>query len=428
MGGWLKVECPKCKRKNSATAKTCTGDLLECPQCGEQYSPKTKTCPRCKHPNNPKVKIKVPCRFNLAKFSGRVYWIEYYDLEGKRRAERIGPNKTAAEQRLRELLSAKAEGRHIKKSPDAHTRFKALAAWYLTLDKVKVKQSYDRDKRSVGKLCAFFGDRFLKDITPALVEKYQSLRKIELSYRGHPTKPATVNREIACLKTIFNRAIANGKAERYPLKKVAMLPEDNERDRVLSQGEYDRLIAECPSHIKPVVKLAYYTGMRRGEILNLTWDRVDLRRGSIQLLPGFTDDGGTKTREGRTIPLHPELVEMFKAMPQGLPGVPVFNRQGKPITGSTIRVGLDIACKRARIEGFTFHDLRHTFTTNLRRAGVHDLVIMAITGHKTPVMFKRYNSISEDELNAAAEKIGSRGDLYGDHGSLETRKGAAGNG
>jgi len=93
--------------------------------------------------------------------------------------------------------------------------------------------------------------------------------------------------------------------------------------------------------------------------------------------------------------------------------MPVFTHGGKPITGSTIRVGLEIACRRAGIEEFIFHDLRHIFTTNMRRAGVHDLVIMAITGHKTPAMFMRYNTISREELMVAAGKIGSHGHLYG---------------
>jgi hypothetical protein len=110
----------------------------------------------------------------------------------------------------------------------------------------------------------------------------------------------------------------------------------------------------------------------------------------------------------------PELkLELGPSQPRGLPGVPVFTHRGKPITGSTIRIGLEIACRRAGITDFTFHDLRHSFTTNMRRAGVHDLVIMAITGHKTPAMFMRYNTVSREELMTAARKIGRDGHLYG---------------
>ncbi len=112
----------------------------------------------------------------------------------------------------------------------------------------------------------------------------------------------------------------------------------------------------------------------------------------------------TKTNEGRFVPLKGELVEMFKAMPRGLPQISVFLKNGKPI--NSIRESFQSACRRANIMDFTFHDLRHTFTTNMRRAGVHDSVIMAITGHKTTAMFLRYNTVGKDELRAAVgEKI-----------------------
>ena len=74
------------------------------------------------------------CGFALAKFSGRVYWIEWYQ-EGQRKRERIGSNKSAAEQRLREVISARAEGRYIKKSLDARKRFKDLAGGIWTCKK-----------------------------------------------------------------------------------------------------------------------------------------------------------------------------------------------------------------------------------------------------------------------------------------------------
>ncbi len=104
-----------------------------------------------------------------------------------------------------------------------------------------------------------------------MVEAYRQKRLAEPSGRTpqHLTKPATVNREIACLKTIFQKAVKNGKAESNPAQGVKMLKENNERDRILSPEEYARLLAHCPAHLKPIVKLAYHTGMRQGEILNL---------------------------------------------------------------------------------------------------------------------------------------------------------------
>ena len=147
-------------------------------------------------------------------------------------------------------MSARTEGRYIKKSPDALTLFRDLSAWYLELPEVKAKRSYVRDKYSIRELLPHFGDRLLQDITPALVETYKQKRLAEPSYRKYLTKPATVNREITCLKVIFNKAVKNGKAERNPAQGVKLLKENNERDRILSSEEYVRLLAHCHGHLK----------------------------------------------------------------------------------------------------------------------------------------------------------------------------------
>jgi integrase len=133
--------------------------------------------------------------------------------------------------------------------------------------------------------------------------------------------------------------------------------------------------------------------MRQGEILGLTWGQVDLKEGFIRLGP---ED--TKTNEGRLVPFNGELREMFKELPRNLPAARVFNRYGKPIT--SIREAFAAACCRAEIEEFTFHDLRHTAINNWRLQGHDYFRIMAATGHKTLNVFKRYNTVSKDELKA----------------------------
>ncbi len=250
----------------------------------------------------------------------------------------------------------------------------------------------------------------MKDITPAQVEAYKQTRLSQPSGRT-PTKltaPATVNRELACLKAIFNKGIANDKAERSPFqgKKVKMLKENNNRDRILSPEEYARLLAHCPARIKPIIKVAYQTAMRRGEILNLKWDRVDLKEGFIRLRP---ED--TKTTEGRLVPLNRELMEMFKAMPRGLPGVRVFTYEGKPVI--SIQKDFDEARHAAGLEDFTFHDLRHTAINNWRLQGHDFFRITAVSGHKTMNVFKRYNTVSKNNSRLWWGKIGNHGHLYG---------------
>ena len=138
--------------------------------------------------------------------------------------------------------------------------------------------------------------------------------------------------------------------------------------------------------------------MRRGEILGLTWGQIDLKGGCIRLRP---ED--TKTNEGRDVPLKLELVEMFKALPRGLPMTPVFTYKGHSI--AEMKRSFATACKRAGIKDFTFHDMRHTFNTNAYRAGVPIPTIMKITGHKSITMFRRYTTISLDDLREAVGKM-----------------------
>jgi integrase len=110
-----------------------------------------------------------------------------------------------------------------------------------------------------------------------------------------------------------------------------------------------------------------------------------------------------KRRQGASpVPLTHELVEMFKAMPRGLPAVKVFTYAGRQI--GALKRGFATACKRAGIEDFTFHDLRHTAINNWRLQGHDYFRIMAATGHKTMSVFKRYNTVSREELKTLARE------------------------
>jgi integrase len=131
----------------------------------------------------------------------------------------------------------------------------------------------------------------------------------------------------------------------------------------------------------------WYTGMCKGEILNLTWDKVDLANRMIRL-----EAKDTKDKEKRNIPICDELFNMLVSLSNRIQETNednhVFLYNGSPV--KDIRVSLKRACKRAGIKygrfvegGFIFHDLRHTFNTNMRKAGVSESVIMDITGHST---------------------------------------------
>jgi integrase len=224
--------------------------------------------------------------------------------------------------------------------------------------------------------------------------------------------PATVDQDLGKVKTMIRKAyddeiVTDATLVKFGKVRKKLKKGSDVRTRILSRDEFDSFMALSQGQIKDMVAIAYYTGMRRGEILSLTWDKVDLKNRAIHL-----DAADTKDQEKRDIPVCEELYKILVSMPGRIQSAEsnnnLFNYKGRAIKGE-IRATLKKACKVAGIKygrrednGFTFHDLRHTFNTNMRKAGVPESVIMEITGHSTREMFDRYNTIDhEDRKNAA---------------------------
>jgi len=176
------------------------------------------------------------------------------------------------------------------------------------------------------------------------------------------------------------------------------------RTRILSKDEFETIMDNLPTHLKPVFATGY-TGMRTGEIMPLTWSKVDSKGRMIRL-----EAIDTKDNEARNVPICDELYAILKAIPRAIHTKNVFLCRGNPF--SEIKRALKTACTDAKViygrfekGGFIFHDLRHTFNTNIRKAGVAESVIMAITGHSTREMFDRYNAIDEQDAHQAVESL-----------------------
>jgi integrase len=185
------------------------------------------------------------------------------------------------------------------------------------------------------------------------------------------------------------------------------------RTGFLEDSEYRAIMRELPEHLRPLIAFAYYTGCRRGELLKLKWQSVDLIDGVVRL-----EAGTTKNKEARMIPLNPELVELLamrKAKRDSeFPscGAVFFGAKGEPIRD--FKDGWRYACYRAGLwqgDDFKtgrptriFHDLRRTGVRNNVRAGVPEKVAQEISGHKTRAVFERYNIVNERDLKEAARR------------------------
>lgn len=307
-------------------------------------------------------------------------------------------NRTIAKQQEALIKTALMKGEIKSEKLPGLTTFRAWGEKYLEIPEIKNLASYRNHIEKVHCwLAPFFGDKLLTEITPDDVETYRAQRRLK---NGNPPTMATLNGDHAILKQMLYQAVKRGLLLTNPASRVTMPDPHNERDRVLTPDEWTRLCAEAAPHLKPILKVAYHLGLRYGEIVRLTWDRVDLKRGIITLTAK-----DTKARRPRKVPLTPELTEVFRDLykVRYLGQDRVFLRNGESI--QSVRTAFENAKDRAKIANLRFHDLRHCAATNMRRAGVDVMTAMAIIGHRSEKMYKRYNTIDEADLKQAASRI-----------------------
>ncbi len=327
----------------------------------------------------------------------------------KYKTETVGPSKREANRLFRKRMTEWEEykrlGRRVtplEKGEDfgCSYTFGDLMDWYLELSATKKKASYNKDVQRGKILKKHFGKLPAREIKPSMVNDFKLKMEVTKSNRGSYYRPATINRMLALMKRIYNLAIQDEKVQMNPCFKVTMLRENNVRDVVISYDEFLKLIEVMPEHVANVVTVAYYTGMRKGEILNLTWDRIFLEEGYILLR---SED--TKNEHEREVPLFDNLVHLFSDLNKvrAIDHDFVFTYRNRPLRD--VRESFNKACQAIGLENFKFHDLRHTFVTSMRKAGVHQTVIMEMTGHRTRAMFDRYNKIDGDDKRVALEQF-----------------------
>jgi integrase len=214
---------------------------------------------------------------------------------------------------------------------------------------------------------------------------------------------ATINRSLTALKMMFKLAV---KARRIPAMAVPEFPHLKEppaREDYFTLEQYTKVSAALPEYLRPVFAVGFYCGLRSEEILSRKWSHIDLKAGLIHLLPGET-----KNNEGRTVPMAGPVLEMLRALRIANPESEfVFTRNGKPV--KDFRSAWNAALKSAGLvagrNGHTFHGTRRAFTTDLMRAGVNMKTAMALTGHKDPGVFRRYQQVDEKDAIAAARAL-----------------------
>jgi integrase len=241
-----------------------------------------------------------------------------------------------------------------------------------------VNRVYPNSTRGVNpNLMSYFGEKRLNQINSLMIEEYKTVRLQSVSN-------CSVNRELAVIKHSYNQAILWELATKNPMRGVKLLPE-TPKDRWVTYTEEELILSASPIWLKPIILLDINTGLRLSELLNLTWDNIDLDRKTLTV---------AKSKNGcaRTIPLNTLTYELLKVMESS---GKIFNHSCSHVTHAMRRV-----CDKVGLKDVTFHSLRHTFGSRLAQCNVNVLAIQKLMGHKSITMSQRYCHQTVDSLRA----------------------------
>lgn len=328
----------------------------------------------------------------------------WFDANRKRHREIAGRKSDA----IALYQKRKTEVREGRKFPERLRRrevlFDEVGADFLAYARAN-KRSASHDAQRMRRLVARWAGRPADAVTSADVDVLKTDLAATLA-------PATANRHLALGKAAYNLALRSGKVRSNPFRAVRLLAETNERVRYLTDDEEARLLAALPEFIRRLVIVAHETGLRKGALLELRWEDVDLGVGSVTVR---RDKGGRILR----LPLNSRALEALREVRRWQ-----VQRAREHFRGSREILSPFVFCTpsggylhnlerdhwRPAVEGgglpdFRFHDLRHSFASRLAMAGVDSLAIEQLGGWRTPRMVRRYAHLAPGHLREAVERL-----------------------
>jgi integrase len=329
---------------------------------------------------------------------GKTYYLGYY-VPGERDERRESlhtQDAKEAKRMLKERVTAGTHTRRLAAPVVAHGR--GIGELLDTLEteyKMQGRKSLEALRTRFKPLKEYFG------ASPACELRTEHLRQYVLLRQGEGKANATINRELSALRRAYTLAAESDYELRVP--KFPMLRENNVRQGTYTREEIDRLVECLPAHVKPVVRFAYLTGRRRGEILQLKWSDVNWRERYIAVRQETT-----KTGDPDHIPMEGELLDLMAKLHAAktlkYENISwVFHYRGKPFT--KFYKSWHQALDKAGLPDRLFHDIRRTVSTDLDEAGVPRQVAMRITGHKTESTYLRYRIVKDTSIREAQAKL-----------------------
>lgn len=317
--------------------------------------------------------------------------------------------KSQAKKWVQDTESAIRDGRYNSSAVSRRHTVKELIERFIT-QHLSREVKYKRQKTShLMKWIDELGHLALSELRPYHLANIRDKLQEEITPRGSKRAPGTANRYLAAFSKVLSFAVNELEwLEENPMRKISKPKESQGRDRFLSRREIECLLNACEEssnkNLYPIVSIALVTGMRYGEIVNLKWKDVDFDNRFIYL-------NETKNGSKRVIPLTDKLIDIFHSCQSYGKGLEqeIFSNGLHYRSKNTysIRKSFATALKRAGIENFRFHDLRHTAASHLAMGGATQGELMTILGHRTPAMTRRYAHYSQGHIANVLEKTSS---------------------
>lgn len=327
------------------------------------------------------------------------YQLRWYDSRGRSRSETVGSDREEAEWRRREKeqeLNARDYREPII--------FDDFCLEYFDTRKKKAPTTVIDEKALLRQLKEFTQPVWLSDIDARAIDRF-------VSQRSQVVKPATVNKNIRVLKSIFAKAVRWGYLEVNPLEGVAKFTVPDKELRVLSVGEVRRILDVMLGDPwwETFFLTLYMTAMRRGEILNLEWRDIDFEDGEITV----RNKVGWQTKSRRNRALRGLDTRLFQALSNlrqwnGETDL-VFSRNGRSPDPNWVLKRFQRLAKQAGIPPCTIHDMRRTRLSHLAENGVPPIVLKEFAGHsKIETTLQHYVRVSTDGIAGADKKVLSK--------------------
>lgn len=317
----------------------------------------------------------------------KTYWINI-SHNGERIQRSTGTSDKIAAQQFHDQFKADLWRQAKLGQTPEKTWIDAVVRW---LGESQHKRSLDTDKSHLRWLNPYLGDKKLKAIDRAMIEKIADIKA------STGVSNARVNRTLALIRSILNKAVDQWEwLDSTP--KVKLRKEDNRRTRWLTQQEAKKLIAELPSHLADMTIFTLVTGLRQSNVKNLKWEDVDLEKNHAWV---HADEA--KGAKAIAVPLNADALDILHKRFGHHPTF-VFSYRGKSISNVNTRAWRK-ALRRLGIENFRWHDLRHTWASWHVQNGTSLQELQLLGGWSNFTMVLRYAHLSSSHLKAAANRV-----------------------